>query len=192
MLQAKEIKEEKPICYVISYGGSGSTMLNYYLAKTLNLTSYHVHIRIPFPAVPLSSRIVFIYANPVQVVISLFARFPATNIYQNLQCSKQGPSSLEEYATEGRDAFELETYFRNYISPSHPRSYPIAFIKYEYLWDNLDALQKFIGLQEVKKMFPQKQPRTPYSVKAGIVQKLEKIYESLIAQQAQLPNFWVN
>lgn len=185
-------ERKKPVCYVLSYGGSGSNMLNYYLANSLGLKAFHVHIRFPFPTVPPSSRIIFIYSNPVHAVISLFSRFPAAAIYQNLESSQQGPKSLDQYAAEGKDTIELESYFMNHISPTHPRNYQVLFIKYEFIWDNLDLLEQFIGYPGIKKHFPEKVARHPYNVKKETIAKLEKIYEKLISKQNELPSFWIN
>lgn len=194
MFTRKIEKEEKKwkTFFVVSYGGSGSNMLNDFLHHKLGYTSYHIHRRYPWPTAEPTSRVIFIYANPVDVVISLFKRFPPSHLYHNLECSKHGPRTLEDYVNAGKDALELESYFFNYLYPVKPISYPVVFIRYEAIWKNLPLFAKTIGTEsKAMDTFPPKLTRSDYHVKPEIIVKLKKIYENLISTQARLPDIFI-
>lgn len=166
--QSRAPTDTNPIFYVCSYGGSGSKLLCNYLkgyGKTL-----HVHSRKPpariehlgqefdvdkgtdyhewfngatVPAnVAKRVRMIYLYRDPVRATLS---RLRNETHRKHVQVAD--PShTIEDVVATGKDLFGLEEFYHNYVDGTEDRSYPIICIKYEALFDNLNEINKVLGL----------------------------------------------
>ncbi|MEO4001006.1 sulfotransferase domain-containing protein [Mesorhizobium sp. CAU 1732] len=159
--------------YVVSYGGSGSKLVTRLLHEGKNpefLERAHVHWRYP-PSAPASgTRFIYVFGDPRNTVISFFQRresrhanhgfaapanaaVPMPRFVQwalkNLQCSTTDVPEhldLQSYlASATHDVFELEDHVRRWLDRSGDLD--IAFVRYDALWENPDAVEKLIGLK---------------------------------------------
>ena len=86
-----------------------------------------------------------------------------------------------------KDSLRLEKFYNNYIHANN-RNYDIIFLKYETMWDNLDKLFDFLGLNrnEISK-FPTKRTKKYNSIQKFITFKLHKIYNRMEKHMDNMP-----
>lgn len=191
---------------VTSYGGCGTTTIYDFLDR-LNLDiptekDYGTwkHIYIPPSIVRREFKAIYIFGNPLNVILSLFRRqfqifhlermgikpferntkALTINEYVNKYPYLQIFSSLEKYIAHNYDYYRLDEHFTNWTTSK--RHYPIMVVKYETLWNHLDEIFKFLGIPDSEiTNFPkqhkrnsvwQKQPQT-------IKKKLLNIYGNI-------------
>ncbi|MBI3334441.1 hypothetical protein HYZ97_03055, partial [Candidatus Pacearchaeota archaeon] len=84
-------------------------------------------------------------------------------------------NDLQRYALEGHDIFKFERHFNNWKKST--MSYPILFIKYEHIWDNLPEIFDFLDIPKSEiKHFPKNTGR-----ESGIEQQPAEVQRALLA-----------
>jgi len=187
--------------YVCSSGGCGSTILFNYLSNFGNV--YHIHDRYPpdklcytgnintdqpvyeewfnkteIPENKLSNyRVIFIYRNIFDVIFSRFATPTGPNIthMKHVKCDNNGEIYFGDVIKSGKDLYKLEEFFDNYTI-FKDRNYPIYCIKYELFFNNISAINRILGIPDIKSLYPIKNERKK---KYTYVIELMNIYRSL-------------
>jgi len=188
--------------YICSSGGCGSTMLFNYLSNFGNV--YHIHDRYPpnklcytgsintsepvyeewfnkteIPDNKLQNyRVIFIYRNPLDVIFSRFATPTGPNInhMKHVKCDNNGEIYFGDIIKSNKDLYKLEEFFDNYTMLKN-RNYPIYCIKYELFFSNISAINKILGIPDIKRLYPLKNERKK---KYTYEKELMSIYFSLI------------
>jgi len=120
-----------------------------------------------FPPISFNKKIkiIYIFGNPIDSVISLFARNYHHNHSKSLLRfnTSMKPidenTTLEEYANEGIDRFHFSEQFNTWLTLS--KFYPTLFLKYEKIWENLEILYDFLEIpKEELELFPEKKIRS--------------------------------
>ncbi len=150
--------------------------------------SPYLHLSSPPRLEQDTTKVLFLYADPVDVVFSSFRRGLAPN--QSIRLGSKDPSfprNVESLAASGRDLLCLEEHFDAWMSPE-ARDYEILFVRYERLWDNLDAILQHIGLRaDLAEHFPAKRKR---NVRKGdspaVIAQLQEIYGPLTEKMQRL------
>jgi len=96
-------------------------------------------------------KVLFMFGNIYNTVLSYKHKW-SNNMLIHLFAEKNiGKNHLEE------DIFQFDRYFKAWYKPS---GFPVMFVRYEKLYDNLDTVLNFCNLnkQQIKK-FPSYQPR---------------------------------
>jgi hypothetical protein len=194
--------------YICSIGGCGSTVLFNYLSLFGNV--YHIHDRFPpnnlsfigsentnediysewfngkeIPKEKLINyKVIFIYRNPIPTIFSRFAQAKGPNInhLKHIKCENNGNINIYDVIRSKRDLYKMEEFFDNYILPKI-RNYDIYAIKYELFWDNIELFNKFIGIPDIKELYPVRQERAK---KYSFVKELNFIYRSLIIKMNKM------
>ena len=144
----------RPVFYVCSYGGSGSTMLAKFLSQYG--TAYHIHSRKPpqqltypidarfidnFSDVPVLEtelarcHVIYIFKNPTQSQISVYGAHHRVHLeYPNPDNHELYPPSLREYALGGKNTLSYGQHYNNYMCTAD-RNYKIIGVNYHKLWD---------------------------------------------------------
>lgn len=136
-------------------------------------------------------RAVFLYDNPYSMVLSLFRR----NIAMGHAMAVTGKrathrNELSNFLNEGKDTFGMIQQFENWTSPSKNQGYQRLLINFDHLWDNVDLLFGFMGIDPVhKKTFMRKRERVNrmQSLSKFDKDRLRSLYQSLDEQMKQLP-----
>ena len=136
-------------------------------------------------------RAVFLYDNPYSMVLSLFRR----NIAMGHAMAVTGKrathkNELSNFLDEGVDTFGMIKQFDNWTSPSNNQGYQRLLINFNHLWDNLDLLFGFMGIDPVhKKTFMRKRDRVNrmQSISQTDRQRLRILYQDLDDKMKQLP-----
>lgn len=199
LVRMKTVYVEKKIeVLVCSYGGTGTTMLIEFLSRYFCCNSAddedglkHTD-RVPVSRNP-NLRIVYIYCDPVDAVYSLFRRgFFALHSRKLLRGHPEisrlsESSSLEAYAREQVDRFQFEAHFSRWRSA--PQYFPVFFMRFERLWDNLPELFEFLGIPATEMgKFPQQRRRLVKTMNPGadVEAGIEKLYGGFQARVAAL------
>ncbi len=168
------IPSEIDFC-VVSSGGVGSKML----VKALKASSHlhrtgereiiaaHSHLRVPPKIISANTRILYMFGDPRDAVVSFFDRrkskhdrhgfntkiIDKPNIHWVLQHCDNIESQafdmdetwdLHKFLGNGLDYFKLEEHFDNWFYSN--MDYNIVFVRYENIWDNVKALGKTLQL----------------------------------------------
>lgn len=193
------------IFYVCTYGGCGSKMLCKYLSnfgKTVHIQSKKPPVYLEYvgkPAytewfngrrIPTIERkrnryyIIYIYKHPVK---SIYSRFLKPIHLKRIQSN---PSiTLNEVLESKKDLYGIENFFDNYVNKKINKDYKILCVKYEGLFDNVDRLNKYLGINlHNKKLFP---PKKETKRKYPEYNELCEIYKPLIDKMDKMGNFVV-
>lgn len=188
----------KPVFYVCSYGGCGSTMLTKFLSQYG--TTYHVHSAQPptklthpidttyidnFSSVPVPEselsrcKVIYIFRNPTHAQISVYGEYHRAHL--ELPNPEKYPNTLAEYALAGVDTLKYKQHYLNYMK-FESRNYQIIGVNYHKLWDRDTLEELFWALQlppgAILK-FPHKAERT-HNTPTEIVDALNVINTELI------------
>lgn len=134
------------------------------------------------------TKVIFMYSDPTDAVISLYARG-----YADAQSLKLGsrslafPATIEAFAASGRDQMGLTRQFNAWTAAG--RDYPVLFVRYETAWEHLDEIGAYAGVSdEVMAQFPEQRERTTDRTALGeaTVESLDRIYEPLRRSHARL------
>lgn len=191
---------------VNSYGRSGSTMLTKsIIASTLNNSShwfynlmlrsinqqawdidntrirsgfiYKTHDYPPQNKINTNCSVIYIFADPVNVVLSLM------KIFEELESDKWMREHFEHlkskyiedfYSIIDHDTLHLEDHLDSWLAET---KLPVAFVRYENLWDNQDKLAEFLDIP--LKLPPYKERNAQKDQDSKIVGRLEKTYSNL-------------
>jgi len=173
--------------YIYSYGGSGTRMFYEFVKNYRPVNSQtDVHNGLIVKKYPFE-KVVYLVGNPVNAVISFYRRHTINLKFikehtKNLNIDEFEANSLEDYVKQGKDLFQLEKHFEKYTSNELP--YPILFIKYEKLWDNLDSIFEYLGLKKYIRGFPNKLDRkSNYKrIDSRLKYGLVEIYSNLLSK----------
>jgi hypothetical protein len=187
---------------VSSYGGSGSSLLLNFLKKykTTNQRSdadmLKHHTEPPLSVNP-DQKFIYIFGNPVYATISLFRRnfqFLQSSKVQKRIPEKKPPipeeMTLEKYAELGIDRFAMREQFHNWYHSTLQN--PIMFLKYERLFDNLEAVIEFCDLpMDVLNDFPEKKMRSSvdHLDSSRTLLLLQNMHHELLNELEELPDF---
>ena len=135
---------------VTSFGGSGTTALYEHLAqagadipRTPGAFPFK-HQRTPPADVPAGYRVVYVFGDPRDAVVSVFRRGFQGGHYRGMRLAEPTPavearlSGLDQFLEAGIDDFELADHVRGWRE-REPRAYPVLFVRYEDLareWDD--------------------------------------------------------
>lgn len=95
-----------------------------------------------------SFRVVFIYKDPVEALVSRFGYGHCMHLGGDCGKSPDLFPKLDAYAKAGKDRMGLLKFFENYVAESRTRKFPIVLLNYHKLWDNLPAVMTALGLPE--------------------------------------------
>ncbi len=188
---------------VTSGGGVGTTFVIDFLSKYRQCNNRDdkdgfKHRDRPTPSPNPWFKAIYVFGNPVNAIYSLFRReYHHEESYKLLLNHRHldpipARMTLDEFAAEGVDRFLFERHFRNW----HERfyQYPVMFIRYEKIWENLEPLLDFAGIpmSEIEKFPEQKERKTqldqiPDWTKANMRKIYGEFHDYLEAQ----PDCWV-
>jgi hypothetical protein len=188
---------------VVSPGGVATTSLIHFFAlhHAVNAPNDEDSLKhMPIPPVSFNPNFKFIhiFGDPVAATISLFRRkfqeLQSKKLQRgtNLRCPIPIEMSLEEYAAHGKDRLLFENFFTNYYS-TH-LLYPTLFIRYEHLWENLDAIRDFLNLPtEEFETFPRKLIRETekQTIDSRVIVRLKQMYSGFYKKTEGLPGAFV-
>ena len=212
------IQKEVDYC-VISSGGVGSKMLvkalrassRLYEKSSGEVVATHNHIRTPPEVIPDNTRIIYMFGDPRDSVVSFFDRRKSkhdrhgfnTRIIEkpNKHWVLQHFNNIGSYAydmdetwglhkfLENRlDYFKLEEHFDSWFYSN--LDYDIVFVKYENIWSNVYALGQTLCLNIDK--FPEKVQRRSKWINLEGVDKIrcDEMYGSFAARINNLPDIF--
>lgn len=141
------------------------------------------------------SRAVFLYDNPYSMVLSLFRR----NIAMGHAMAVTGKrathrNQLSNFLDEGVDSFKMNEQFDNWINPSLNLSYTRLLINFNSLWDNLEYILGYMGIDpKHKNSFLRKHNRVNRmdSLSEHDKSRLISLYGSLEQTMNKLPGAMV-
>lgn len=202
---------------VASYGRSGSTMLfnnlidsatNKRVPKWLKAGAkgkgrdldtikikpgliYPTHHYPPKRTLPEKARVIYIFADPVEVILSLlhlvhtgkWSQETFLNHCKNLQVSFQDIKSVDELVYE--DKLNLEKHFDAWLAESR---FPIAFVKYEHLWEHEENISSFVGFNV---SLPPRKERSEKKVNDATMAQLRETYDSLRRKVNDCEDFFI-
>jgi len=195
-------QDGKPIFYVCSYGGSGSTMLAKFLSHYG--TAYHIHSFKPptkltypidakfidnFSTVEVPEEelsrcfVVYIFRNPTHSQISVYGDHHRVHQeYEEPDNREIFPEKLKTYALNGKNTLSYGKHYKNYMSTNPDRNYKIVGVNYHKLWERDSLKELFIALklpQKDIKRFPPKR-ETPRKTASNIINSLNVMNAGLI------------
>lgn len=142
--------------YVCSYGGSGSWLLVNHLKQFGK--AHHVHTRKPpeqlsevkgehFTTKQLSDitghYVIYIYSEP-EYSMHCQQSFSGGH-WRNIGVDPDLIQDRETYIKNNQDLIKYEQFFDNYHNLEN-KNYNILFIRFEKIWDNLDAISNHLDV----------------------------------------------
>lgn len=210
-------KSDRYDLILVSYGGSGTTFILRYLQQFMRVNSWDSHNdgikhanapNHPIFAPLTVGKCLYIYSDPIQASLSLFRRGFQTHMIPKLTDShyrntteynqrvrlRQSDMSFGDFIDQGKDAFGMNAHWRNWNE--RPAGFPILFVRFEKLYDNLPEIFDFLGLPEQQRAaFPPRRERgsSVDRTDEAVRRKLEAIYgETLADMDARPPVFHRN
>lgn len=186
---------------VTSFGGSATTAIYDHLAAagvdipaTIGQFPFK-HQRLP-PArdeVPNGFRVVYIFADPRNAVVSLFRRGFQGGHYRGMRLQKPPPEveqrfvDLDHFLDAGVDDFGLADHFERWHARAL-RPYPVLFLRYEQMPETWPTLRDFVGLP-ADQPFLTMRPRASewQSLPDAARARLDEMYGDLARELAALP-----
>ena len=181
--------------YVCSYGGCGSTMLQYALCNYGNVK--HIHSKKPpdkleytgtekggntyrewFNGITIPENelenyyVIYIYRNPS---FSIPSRFTNPDHLEHIQTDKS--IKLDDVLTSGKDLYKIREFYDNYMKVNKNRNYKIYCVKYEDIFDKQDELSDLLGIGKLNMVNK--------SFRKHSNKELDKIYFDLIEEMNQ-------
>lgn len=184
---------------VVSFGGVGTSFLLEYLGRHMRTNAAHdedgfKHSPLPPISMNPDLRFVYLHGDPRVAVVSLFNRCFHHDQSIKMQCWRRGAlgpiprdMTLEQYVADGIDRLYLRDHFLNWYE-RYPAG-PTMFLRYETLFDHLDALFDFLGMKpENEADMPRKKEReTKLSgLDPEILGRLDAMYAELTSDLSRL------
>ena len=151
---------------VCSHGGVGTTFISEFISRYLRVNDpydrdHSKHIPLPPRWISRDIKIIYVYGNPSEAAMSLFARG-----YAALQSSKNGVlfpvernESFESYLERGEDRLGLTAHLSRWANPENHRN-NVFLVKYDKLWENTASIISFLGLDPKSiDLFPERKTR---------------------------------
>ena len=136
-------------------------------------------------------RAVFLYDNPYNMTLSLFRRSIAMGHAMAVTGKKpKHLNQLSNFLDENVDSFGFYDQFENWTKPDNDINYPRLLINFNSLWDNIDFLLGYLGIDlAYKKSFLRKRDRVNRMNDLTVSEqsKLRGIYGRLDADMKKLP-----
>ncbi len=185
---------------VVSYGGVGTTFLLRFLARYMKTNSpddadNFKHSVIPPVCTNTSLKYLYVYGNPQLAAISLFRRNYHHDQSKKLQRWTNKTISpipekmtLQEYAALGVDKFNFRHNFFNWYDKYLPAC-PVMFIRYETIFDNVEAILEFLELpKESIDRFPKSKKRSSSidDIPTETLNQLDQMYGGFSDELAKL------
>jgi len=164
------------------------------------------------------TKAIYLYANPIDAIKTFYRKRQyqvdneitqsgSSGSWVTLHCFNIAGNfkelsdewNIEHYAAELQDYLCLESHFCHWASAEKLRSsghsgyqkanYPIMYLKYESLWENLEKVRSFLGLsEEFVDNFPPKRERQNFDIDDECYNNLMKTYARLIDMQNSWPD----
>ncbi len=141
---------------VASFGGSCTSMfirfLNPQYSTVTNRMYYHLelkHVRTAPTNLKHNFKAVYLFGNPMNVVLSIFRRNLQEVHFRNIfgNSKRYTPLSFDEFIRNGKDIFDLEGHFDNWTkSTRKERHYSILLLKSETMWKHLPQIFDFLEI----------------------------------------------
>lgn len=142
---------------MVTPGSAGTYYMKSFLGKNYNPLKLNTHRRNPKMPKRFKGRVVYLYSNPYDTILSYYRRGFLKEPYDH--CShiegdlkgirEKNKWFLQEFLKNGRDFFQLGDHFRQWFS-YNGRTYDILFIKYESLLQTLPQLIEWYELPKEK------------------------------------------
>ena len=206
---------------VVSHGGVGTHAVSHFIRPRCQLGFNPVrhHIR-PF-ALPFVSRdygrnrdvapvkmaegddvrVIYVFGNPMDACCSFFRRRAKDNAWLRLAVAnlhgnykKVGPRlTLQKFLDRGEDLFGFRAHVRAWTGEAAGNApYPILAVRYETMYDHLDEIAEFVGLQDKVDQFTPFKKRhcdwldKPKPIRDGLL----KMYGGLAKEETKLGDCW--
>lgn len=127
-------------------------------------------------SLPENVRAIFLFADPVEAVVSTRDRMFNRNHFENCGYLKDEPPDIFN-----RDDLGYEKIFDTWTS-EHP--YPVLALRFETLWEHEEAIGAFLGR---KIILPVKRPRQT-KVTEHLQARVSEVYASLVEKVRSFPD----
>lgn len=144
---------------------SNMKFLPRYAYKTHDCAPIHIHKGV---------KTVYLFGDVFNIIASNFAKFSNKGTLVNhMKHFHADPKIAVDMLT--KDVFGLEHQFDSW---NQRRTYPIMLVRYETMWDNLEAIRSYLGLPVELPPF-KKRKKWVEELNVSDTAHLEKTYESL-------------
>jgi len=180
--------------YLVSTGGVGSCAVERWahdkLCKEHLGKRWSAHTRDPLIYTEEGVRVLYIFGNPYNQLLSFFRRGFMKAPYLHCQhvgglvahLSQENQWEIGTYLTERRECYKLRQHFEGWWGFKH-RQYDIMFIRYETIPNHINDLREWFGIEERFEFVPRASDFTKQSeaIQAGLVKMFGDYKEMLDA-----------
>ena len=142
---------------IASSGGVGTTFLINHIKqwKSTNSPDNHDGLKhLPIPPLTQNKNVqaIYVFGDPVMATISLFRRqyhhtgSVAFQAFHPVDFIIPYEMTLAEYVAAQKEGLYLERHFKNWQEMATP--YPVLFVRYEAIHDQLEAIRDYLGLSQ--------------------------------------------
>ena len=185
---------------LVSTGGVGSCAVEEWardkLTRTQDGVRWSAHTRSPVIASDKPVKVLYIFGNPYNQLLSFHRRGFLRSPYLHCQhvsgdvggISQELEWSLDTYLANGRGYLNLKEHFLGWMTHSQ-RTYQIMFVKYENMPDHIQELSDWFGIDAPFNFTPRQSDilRQP----AHIVNSLRKMFEDYMYIVASIPDITI-
>ena len=213
----KKITKTKTPIIINSYGRSGSTMLFHSIADSSinkkiflkkrsvkggrssawNLNSnkieqkiiYKSHDYPPKKSLASNTKFIYVFSDPIDVITSIIkltntSKWNTKRFQQHCKHLKTKCTNISDLTNE--DQLNLEKHFDAWLNE---KRFPIAFVRYEKLWDNIDKISSFIGFQVSLPPFRKRVAQEKKDIET--INQLKKTYATLYKKLKECEDFFI-
>jgi len=133
-------------------------------------------------------KMLYTFADPVDVVLSLLRLYDERGeewMKQHYDHLKVPYTNFENIIEE--DQLELENHLNTWLDEDR---FPMAFIKYEAMWDNQDNISDFLGFKIELPSFRKRKAKR--NKNKSLLSRLEKTYTPLSNRIGNLNSYFTN
>ena len=189
---------------IVSAGGVGTTFLmeaigKYKKTNTAIKIDGYKHLPIPPISFNKQLKVIYVFGDPILASISLFRReYHHTQShwvqkYHDSDYIIPQNMTIDQYAQKEKDGHLFKQHLNNWLE-KYP-IYPTMFVKYEELYDSLEAIATFLELPpSFLANFPKKKTRKSSidDLSKETIKGLQNIHSSYQKEVKELPSFFKN
>lgn len=165
---------------VISYGGSGTTLLARTLGRFMRVNAPNSErdgiLHACSPTHPIFEnlkigRAIYVYANPPEAVLSIFNRGFQGRMQAKINSMHRNRAAylrnirentvameLDDLLRRGTDPFCIGEHLNNWTNPQ-AGNFPILCVKYEALFESKSIIAEYVDTPRLVDFFPEQRPR---------------------------------
>lgn len=149
---------------------------------------YKTHDYPPAKSLKSNVRILYSFSDPVDVILSLLRLYEMRgNQWMRAHCNHLKIPYTGIYKLVDHDELQLENHLQSWLNESR---YPVAFIRYETMWNYQDEISDFLGSNIELPLFTERKSKE--TIDDTVTRRVKKTYQSFQKRVRDLSDFFIH